>query len=475
MFHARPCWLLTPATFRTAFTVLWLVSQASAEQVPCEPRWVEGFARPGPSAAVVALIGYNDGGGPALFAGGQFTSVGGSVANRVARWNGTHWAALGNGVDDLVFALTVFDDGRGPALYAGGRFTSAGGVAANRIAKWNGITWSSLRSGVGGSLYPEVLALTVYDDGRGPALIAGGDFITADGVEVNHIAQWNGSRWTPLGTGVAGFSYLEIRALAVFDDGSGPALYAGGLFTIAGGVTANRIARWQDGAWSALGSGMSSIHDEVIALTVYNDGHGPSLYAGGVFASAGGVAANSIAKWDGSGWSPLGSGLGGVPNPTVRALAVYDNGRGPALQVGGYFRTAGGVAANSIAEWDGEGWAALGNGMNSWVYALSVFDSDSGPALFAGGTFTNAGGAPADRIAKWTGCAPPARPGDMNCDGVVNFNDIAGFVAALVGESAYVDVLPGCRWLHADIDDNGAIDFNDIGGFVDCLVAGGCV
>jgi len=46
-----------------------------------------------------------------------------------------------------VRALAVFDDGSGPALYAGGDFTTAGGVAANRIAKWNGSSWSQLGSG----------------------------------------------------------------------------------------------------------------------------------------------------------------------------------------------------------------------------------------------------------------------------------------------------------------------------------------
>jgi hypothetical protein len=36
----------------------------------------------------------------------------------------------------------------------------------------------------------------------------------------------------------------SVRALTVFDDGSGPALYAGGLFDEVGGMTVNRIARW---------------------------------------------------------------------------------------------------------------------------------------------------------------------------------------------------------------------------------------
>ena len=43
-----------------------------------------------------------------------------------------------------------------------------------------------------------------------------------------------------------------MNALAV----SGSALYAGGYFTTAGGTSANYIAQWNGSSWSALGSGM---------------------------------------------------------------------------------------------------------------------------------------------------------------------------------------------------------------------------
>src|SRR5258706_249548 len=58
-----------------------------------------------------------------------------------------------------------------------------------------------------------------------------------------------------------------LYSLAVFDDGSGPALYAGGNFTTAGGAPANYIARWSGSSWSQLGSGMNGY---VNALTVFN-------------------------------------------------------------------------------------------------------------------------------------------------------------------------------------------------------------
>src|SRR5712692_6157879 len=171
-----------------------------------------------------------------------------------------------------------------------------------------------------------------------------------------------------LGNGTNG----PVRALTVFDDGTGPALYAGGNFTTAGDVSANHVAKWDGTEWSALGNGTDG---PVLALTVVNDGtDGQALYAGGLFTMAGGVPANNIAKWDGTQWYPLSSGM----NDLVRALTVFDDGTGPALYAGGDFLTAGGVPANDIASWDGTQWSALGSGMSdpqgSAVFALAVFD-----------------------------------------------------------------------------------------------------
>ena len=60
----------------------------------------------------------------------------------------------------------------------------------------------------------------------------------------------------------------DVFALAV----SGTNLYAGGDFTRAGGLTANYIAKWNGSAWSALGSGMDG---DVYALAM----SGSTLYA----------------------------------------------------------------------------------------------------------------------------------------------------------------------------------------------------
>jgi hypothetical protein len=236
--------------------------------------------------------------------------------------------------------------------------------------------WVSLGSGMNNRV--DALAVS------GTNLYAGGLFSTAGGVTANGIAKWDGSAWSALGSGMGG-TYPWVSALAV----SGTNLYAGGYFTTAGGVSANGIAKWDGSAWSALGSGMGGNNPWVFALVV----SGTDLYAEGGFTSAGGVPANHIAKWDGSAWSALGSGVGGWSG----ALAVSGNN----LYAGGNFTTAGGVTANYIAKWDGSAWSALGSGMNTEVDVLAM----SGTNLYAGGLFSTAGGVTANGIAKWDGSA----------------------------------------------------------------------
>ena len=287
----------------------------AAPAAPGDEYWSSLGSGMNGSVSTLAL----DGAGPTVYAGGYFTMAGGVSANYIAKWDGTVWSPLGSGMNGFVSTLALDSTGN---LYAGGGFTTAGGVSANYIAKWDGTVWSPLGSGMGGGFgyEPYVFALAV--DGTGPTVYAGGQFTTAGGVSAIYIAKWDGTAWSPLGSGMSGW----VSALAV--DGADN-LYAGGSFSGAGGVSANCVAKWNGTAWSALGSGMVGPQGRyaecVLALAV--DGAG-NLYAGGSFWEAGGVSANSIAKWDGTAWSPLGSGMGGEEfnDPFVSALAVDDAG-----------------------------------------------------------------------------------------------------------------------------------------------------
>ncbi|OAI56761.1 hypothetical protein AYO49_00600 [Verrucomicrobiaceae bacterium SCGC AG-212-N21] len=199
--------------------------------------------------------------------------------------------------------------------------------------------------------------------------------------------------WISMNPSISGAS-SSVSALVV--DGSGN-LFIGGSFAVVGTVAATRIAKWNGSAWSALGSGMDG-HVQALAVS------GNDLYAGGYFTTAGGVSARRIAKWNGSAWSALGSGM----ISPVYALAVS----GSDLYAAGNFTTAGGVSANYVAKWNGSAWSALSTGMNSDVKALAVSGSD----LYAGGYFTTAGGGSASRVAKWNGSAWSALGSGMNTD-----------------------------------------------------------
>ncbi len=208
-------------------------------------------------------------------------------------------------------------------------------------------------------------------------------------------------------------------------------LIAGGQFTIAGGRTVNCIAKWNGSYWEPLGSGMAGNWPWVLALTVYSG----ELVAGGYFTAAGGTPASHIARWNGSSWQPLGGGT----NQGVFALAVH-NGE---LIAGGDFETAGGTPANRIARWNGESWQPLGTGMTGDVQSLTVYNGE----LIAGGLFFNAGGTRAGCIASWNGSSWQALGSGMN-NAVIALTVYRGELIA-AGEFSTADGAPAnhiARW-----------------------------
>ena len=240
----------------------------------------------------MALATFDDGSGTALYAGGDFKKAGSVNVKNIAKWNGTAWTALGTGMTgSFVRALTAIDSGDpgGPALYAGGQFSSAGGVAANNIAWWNGATWSAVGSGLNGP----VEALTTFDDGAGIAVYAGGSFTKSGSLVVRRVAKWNGA-WSSLAGGI---NNGAVYSLTVGDEVSGtPVLYVGGSFSGASSTVLKNAASWDGASWAALGNGTNGA---VATLVAFEDDEadGLALYAGGNFTTAGGLPAAHIARW----------------------------------------------------------------------------------------------------------------------------------------------------------------------------------
>jgi hypothetical protein len=72
------------------------------------------------------------------------------------------------------------------------------------------------------------------------------------------------------------------------------------------------------------------------------------LYAGGSFTNISGLDASSIARWDGTKWETLGSGLFASTSARAGALTVS----GSDLYIGGIFDGAGASEAGNVCRWN---------------------------------------------------------------------------------------------------------------------------
>lgn len=405
----------------------------------------------GVNGTISAAIVWNG----SLIVAGNFSVAGGIMAHNIAAWNGTTWSALNEGLNGEVYALAIYNG----KLVASGEFHISGNTPLTHIAMWDGSFWSNVGFGLvtpatvlavyngrlvvnnfdnsgngsigawdGTSWAPldtyywncffddaEIIrSLTVFDG----KLYAAGRFDTADGHAASNIVVWNGTSWSPIGTGFD----AQVYALTVYDS----FLIAAGEFKTVNGVTAPSIAAWDGSSWSSLGSNMAPWYPKL--LTTYNGslaafgyevglqtwngsswtdqgasnsinlrclveyngqligvtnnklvrwnggswqqvessapGHvfsiscyqvyNGKLIAGGVFTSTDGESISLIAQWDGTSWSPYDSG----PNGYIHAMAIYDN----KLVVAGYFDSVAGVAAKYVAAWDGNAWSPVGSG-----------------------------------------------------------------------------------------------------------------
>ena len=295
------------------------------------------------------------------------------------------WNPIGHGAKPADPALTgkvetLTNDGK--TLYVGGDFIDAAGLAkADHIASWNGKKWSALGSGLGNS--PSAVYAIAVDPVTGD-VFAAGSFQNAGGDQAaDAIARFDGTSWRSLSSvGLNG----PVVALTIV----GRTLYVGGGFSEAAGIAvADAVAAYgiDSGGWSAITDGNNDIGGTVCCLVP--DGVS-GLYVGGSFIDADGIPTADFAAHylGGTAWSAIGPTA--ALNGRVRAIAVS----GADVYVGGDFTNGGGDAnADKVAVFDGLAWSSLGGtsafgeGGNS-IYALTV----DGDTVFAAGYFNNPGG-----------------------------------------------------------------------------------
>lgn len=230
----------------------------------------------------------------------------------------------------------------------GGTFENAGGYAGKSlICLWEDGKVLAQGSGLGAGAVRDLAFST-----NGNTLYVGGGL-----TPYNHIVSTDPntlSGFSTLGTGLSGGSCmaLAIDDNAYYEEGE-TLLYVGGTFTSAGGVAnTSRIAKWYQGSWHPLQTGLNG---DVLAMAMGKDGN---LYIGGEFTNATGSGGNYLCYWDGTNFNKLSDD---ELSSKVESIIIDDDG---SIIVAGEFLLAGGVAkASRIARFANGRWYPIGNGV----------------------------------------------------------------------------------------------------------------
>lgn len=367
-----------------------------------------------------------------LLAGGRFTQVGGTVVNKVAKWDGAQWQPIGAGFSGDVTALVVMPDGAPiaggylaayatmarwngtswvtigtslqPQLYpprelqvmangdlvAGGWFSEVSGVPARGVARWDGAQWFAMDAGL--SCLANNGRVDLLTLGHNQELLAVCTYQPSLGYPTSCLSRWTGSQWTPVGNGWIGVGGLWnlISAVVALPNGD---LVAAGNFTI-GGVE-RFVAHWNGSNWDTMAGGTDS---GVLSLLTLPAG---DVFVSGNFTTAGYLAAHGVASWDGTAWHQVGGAINGV----VHDVAELPSG---GLVVVGAFSAVGDLPAKRVALWQGGSWSVLGGGLGGspfafeWAHRVVVMPNGD---VVIGGYFPQADGVTANSIARWDGVA----------------------------------------------------------------------
>ena len=279
------------------------------------------------SATVYCVANYKNN----IYAGGDFKYADTTIVNNIARWDGTKWHPVGQGIEGAVRCLSVIDD----TLYVGGNLYSiiSTNTECNGIAKWDGTEWHSI-SNIDTTDGITVDAIVGYKN----QIYIGGNFGNFTDT-LNEVARWDGTQWSSLGGGILGDSWVDAMMVYKGD------LYVGGYFYEHHGNAGDFIMRWDGESWSDVAGGLQGLtptgNAQVHSLCIYND----ELWVGGVQSYAGGIPSKYISKWDGEKWCGIETNI----DDRVMRFTVYNN----MMYVAGGFDTIGNIHSPYIAKWIG--------------------------------------------------------------------------------------------------------------------------
>jgi hypothetical protein len=259
-------------------------------------------------------------------------------------WNGTSWRPVAS-----MYQPSALDVCR----YQGAVYAARGSYGYDSVnrpgsfGKLNGTAWDS----VPGAPFGIVQSMTEY---RGK-LVLTGNFWGSRGHGSSAIAIWDGQRWDAMG-GVVG---APVNRLAR----AGDRIIAVGGFGAFDGQPAFGAAVREAGRWRGLeGTRHFSTRDSTAQMRAF------ALYDGDIIVG-GKSDAETIFRWTGSAWAPMGSG-----SAWITSIAV--------LSDGGLW---GGGLGSQLYRWDGSDWqhvaipypstGALANAVADWGGTIVIANS----------------------------------------------------------------------------------------------------
>lgn len=285
-----------------------------------------------PISNVIQTIGTYQGD---VIHGGDFNVVGDQKSPYIARLDDVqNWQAISQ--------LTWSGSGQGNVqhvqeyngeLYATGTFNGANGAQVDGIAKYDGTNWTPVITGL--NAYDGLM--TVWDN----KLIINGFYNGTQGP----VLAWDGNSITEVGNFILNGVFTDFT------------VYQGDLVVADLVSGTSRLHAFDGNSWQTFGGSSQGVFRSL-------ETEGDRLYVGGIFSSACSgvdfVNAENIYVWDGVGCDALGAGI----NNTTSFIGINDiQAYGNGVIVTGRFDAAGGQTANSLAMWNGSSWSGFDQGL----------------------------------------------------------------------------------------------------------------
>jgi hypothetical protein len=277
------------------------------------------------------------------------------------------------------------------------------------------------------------------------------------------VKRFTGTGWQTLGLHDGGYTQVAIG----YRDPAGDATYIFSPFNNVAGVPARGFARFDGTTWTAPWPHLVRKGVGLADAVVYDDGSGPAIFTNYVPTIPGEPTdRQGLFKWNGLTWSFIGGPSGG--NREIWDLQVFDDGRGPAVYIGGLFENFGGVVTDNLVRYSGTGFEAVGGGVQTPIKSMGVVRDERGLSLWIQSQHPFAqisvGGGTLTGFAQWVGCKEPACY--ANCDAStasprLTANDFLCFLNKFVLRDPY-----------ANCDANASINAADFQCFLTRFAAG---